>query len=290
MNIFHRIHPAIIHALLEDIGNGDITTNAVVPASHVSKAVLIAKEDFVLAGLPFAKEVFRLIVSGAVFKAYKNDGDSVKNRTVVAEIRGNTRGLLLAERTALNFLQRLSGIATLTKKFIKCVKGFPVKITDTRKTTPGLRFFEKYAVKSGGGTNHRFGLYDGILIKDNHINTAGGIKKAVRLAEKSRLIRDSLKHKIEVEVKNIREVRSALSAGAGIIMLDNMSPEDMKRAVRIIREKAPYVIIEASGNIRIDNIRSVAETGVDLISVGALTHSATAVDISMKVVPLRRIH
>ncbi len=287
MNIFHRIHPAIVNAMLEDIGNGDITTNAVVPADHASKAVLIAKEDFVLAGLPFAKEVFRLIVSGAEFKAYKNDGDSVKNRTIIAEIRGNTRGLLLAERTALNFLQRLSGIATLTKKFVKCVKGFPVKITDTRKTTPGLRFFEKYAVKSGGGTNHRFGLYDAVLIKDNHINTAGGIKNAVRLAEKSRLIRDSLKHKIEVEVKNIREVRSALSAGAGIIMLDNMSKEDMKRAVKIIREKAPYVIIEASGNIRIDNIRSVAETGVDLISVGALTHSATAVDISMKVVPLR---
>lgn len=285
MNILHGIHPAIIHALLEDIGNGDITTSAVVPASHVSKAVLIAKEDFVLAGLPFAKEVFRLIVSSAVFKAYKKDGESVKSKTVIAEIRGNTRGLLLAERTALNFLQRLSGIATLTKKFVKSVEGLPVKITDTRKTTPGLRFFEKYAVKSGGGTNHRFGLYDGVLIKDNHINAAGGIKKAVRLAEK--FAPYSLKHKIEVEVKNIREVRSALSAGAGMIMLDNMSTEDMKQAVKIIRRKAPYVIIEASGNIGIDNVQTVAKTGVDMISIGALTHSATAVDISMKVVPLR---
>ncbi len=273
-------------ALLEDIGEGDVTTCAVVPEAHRSKAALIAKETFVLAGLPFAEKIFKLVNSRLRFKAYKKDGDTIKKGTIITKISGNTRALLAGERTALNFLQRLSGIATLTRKFVECVDGFPVKITDTRKTVPGLRFFEKYAVRVGGGNNHRFGLFDGILIKDNHISAAGSIKKAVRLA------RENTQHilKVEVEVKNIREVRSALSAGAEIIMLDNMSLKDIKRSVEVIRNQNPQVIIEASGNIKIENIRAVAETDVDLISIGALTHSAVAVDIGMDIKPLHRIN
>jgi len=274
-------------ALLEDIGTGDVTTCAVIPENHRSKAVLIAGEIFLLAGVPFAERIFQLVhhvrkgvISHVVkFIASKKDGDVVKKGTIIARISGNTRELLMGERTALNFLQRLSGIATLTHKFVECVDGLPVKIVDTRKTTPGLRIFEKYAVRVGGGSNHRFGLFDGVLIKDNHINVAGGIEKAVRIA------RENTQHmlKVEVEVKNIKEVKSALSAGAEIIMLDNMSLKDIKKSVEIIREQNPQVIIEASGNIRMENVRAVAETGVDLISVGALTHSAAAVDISMDI-------
>ncbi len=191
--------------------------------------------------------------------------------------------MLTGERTALNFVQRLSGIATLTREFTECVEGLPVKITDTRKTTPGLRFFEKYAVRVGGGNNHRFGLFDGILIKDNHIQAGGDIKKAVRLA------RENAQHmlRVEVEVKNVMEVRNALGAGAEIIMLDNMSLKDIKRSVGIIRKQNPGTIIEVSGNINRDNVKAVAQTGVDLISIGALTHSAVAVDISMDIKPLQ---
>lgn len=270
-------------ALLEDIGEGDVTTCAVVPQNHSSKATLIAEETFLLAGLPFAEKIFKLITPELKFKAIKKDGDTVNKGTVIARISRNTRGLLMGERTALNLLQRLSGIATLTRRFVERVDGLPVKIIDTRKTTPGIRIFEKYAVRIGGGNNHRFGLFDGILIKDNHISVAGSIKKAVRLAKKN------AQHmlKIEVETRNIREVRSALSAGAEIIMLDNMSLEDIKRSVKMIRNQNPHMIIEASGNITIENIRAVAETGVDLISIGALTHSAVAVDISMNIIPLR---
>ena len=226
---------------------------------------------------------FQLLNSELKFKAHKKDGDIVKKGTVIAAINGNTRSLLMAERTALNILQRLSGIATLTCRFVEKVKGLPVKIIDTRKTMPGLRTFEKYAVRAGGGKNHRFGLFDGILIKDNHINAAGGIEKAVMMAK----LKAQHMLKIEVEAKNIREVRSALSAGAEIIMLDNMSIEDVMKSVKLIRSQNPKVIIEASGNINLENVRVIAETGVDLISVGALTHSATAVDISMDILPLR---
>lgn len=274
------------YALLEDIGEGDITTCAIVPEAHRSKATLIAKETFVLAGLLFAEKIFKLVNPELKFKANKKDGDTIKKGTIIARISGNTRSLLMGERTALNLLQRLSGIATLTRKFVECVDGLPVKITDTRKTTPGLRIFEKYAVRVGGGNNHRFGLFDGILIKDNHIRAASGIKKAVKLA------RENAQYmlNVEVEVKNIREVRSALSTGAEIIMLDNMSLEDIKRSVKIIRNQNPQVVIEVSGNIKIENIGAVAETGVDLISIGALTHSAVAVDISMDVIPLHRLN
>jgi len=277
-----KIDSILMEALYEDAGDGDVTTCAVIPESHRSRATLIAKEPFLLAGLPFAERIFRLVSPKSEFKAYKKDGDAVKRGIIIAKINGNTRDLLMVERTALNLLQRLSGIATLTRKFVDCVKGLSVKIVDTRKTTPGLRFFEKYAVRVGGGANHRFGLFDGILIKDNHINAAGGIKKTVRLAKKN------AQHifKVEVEVKNIREVKSALSAGAEIIMLDNMVIEDIKKSVEIIRKQNPHVTVEASGNIKMENVRAIAETGVDLISIGALTHSAVAVDISMNITPL----
>ncbi len=283
MTILSRTDSILINALLEDIGEGDVTTNTIIPGNHRAKAVLIAKEDFVLAGLPFTERIFKLINSALKFKANKKDGDIVKKGAVIAAINGNTRSLLMAERTALNILQRLSGIATLTYRFVEKVKGLPVKIIDTRKTTPGLRTFEKYAVRAGGGKNHRVGLFDGILIKDNHINAAGGIEKAVNMAK----LKAQHMLKIEVEAKNIREVRSALSADAEIIMLDNMSIEDVMKSVKLIRSQNPKVIIEASGNINLENIRAVAETGVDLISVGALTHSAAAVDISMDILPLR---
>ncbi len=272
----------LMQALLEDLGNGDITTCAIVPVSHRSRAVLVAGENFILAGIPFAEKIFRLACPALKFKAGKKDGDIVKKGASIAKITGSTRGLLTGERTCLNFMQRLSGIATLTRRFIERVEGLPVKILDTRKTTPGLRFFEKYAVRVGGGHNHRFGLFDSMLIKDNHISAAGSIRKAVRLARKN------VSHApgIEVEAKNIREVRSVMASGAERIMLDNMSPEEIKRAVEIIRRQNPGVVIEASGNIKLENIRAVAEAGVDLISIGALTHSAVAVDISMDVIPL----
>lgn len=268
----------IRNALDEDVGSGDITTAALIPQGHVSSASLIAKEDFTLAGLPFAKRTFELVDANLKFRALKKEGSRVKAGAVIAKIKGSTRSLLTAERTALNILQRLSGIATLTADYVKAVKGLRTVIADTRKTAPGLRFFDKYAVKTGGGTNHRFGLFDGVLIKDNHIAAAGSIAKAVRLA------RGKAHHllKIEVEVKDLKEVRQAVSAGAEIIMLDNMQPDRISKAVQIIRAKAPSIIIEASGNVSLKNVRDIAGTGVDLISVGALTHSAPAADISLK--------
>lgn len=277
---YFSIDAILKNALLEDIGRGDITTSSIISPEHKSTAVLIAKEDFILAGIPFAEKIFKLINPEIRFKTNKKDSDRVKKGAVIATIRGNTRSLLMTERVALNLLQRLSGIATLTNRFIKCVNGLPVKIVDTRKTTPGLRFFEKYAVRVGGGHNHRFGLFDGILIKDNHIVAGGGIKNTVRSArQKAHPLL-----KVEVEAKNIRGVREVLSAGADAIMLDNMSLKEIKRAVKIIRQKRPETIIEASGNVNRENVRKIAETGVDLISIGALTHSAPAVDISMKII------
>jgi nicotinate-nucleotide pyrophosphorylase (carboxylating) len=267
------------NALHEDIGSGDITTSAIVPERDISKAVIIAKDDFILAGISFAGRTFRLVDKDVKFQAKKKDGSRVRKGTVIAEIKGKTKSLLLAERTALNLLQRLSGIAALTSNFVERVAGLPVKILDTRKTTPGLRFFEKYAVRMGGGCNHRFGLFDAILIKDNHIAAAGGLKKAVKLVKS----RENKSLKIEVEAKNTKEVKEALSAGADIIMLDNMSADEMTKAVKMIRSTKKGVMVEASGNMNLDNVRAIAETGVDMISVGALTHSAPAADISMKI-------
>jgi nicotinate-nucleotide pyrophosphorylase (carboxylating) len=272
------IDAVLLQALREDAGSGDITTSSVITGRSTSRAVLTAKEDMVLSGIDCSRRVFELVDGTVTFRAIKKDGMRVSAGRTVAEIRGRTASLLLAERTALNILQRMSGIATLTDRYVQAVRGLKVKITDTRKTAPCLRLFDKYAVKTGGGHNHRFGLSDGVLIKDNHIRAAGGIGAAVRRA------RSHAHHllKIEVETSTMAEVRQALKAGAEVIMLDNMTLKGMKKAVTLIRSTAKGVLIEASGTVTLENVRAVAETGVDLISVGALTHSAAAADLSMK--------
>jgi nicotinate-nucleotide pyrophosphorylase (carboxylating) len=266
----------IRHALEEDLGHGDITTNLMVPAESESRALFIAKGNFVLAGFPFAREVFTLLDPSTSLKTFFEEGAKVVKGDVLGEVSGKTRVLFACERVSLNILQRLSGIATLTGKFVDAVMGTKAKILDTRKTTPCHRFMEKYAVKTGGGGNHRFGLFDGILIKDNHIEEVGSVREAVSLAKAAYHLA-----RIEVEVENLKELQEAIDAGADIVMLDNMPVEEMRKAVGIAAGK---VTIEASGNITLANVREVAETGVDLISVGALTHSAPAADISMKIV------
>lgn len=267
----------IKYALREDIGYGDITTSLTIAENSISTAHIIAKSKFILAGIPFAISVFRSLDPELLFKSFMKDGASVKKGDIIAEIHGRTRSILLGERTCLNILQRLSGIATFTSFFVKKIKGTNAKVVDTRKTSPCMRIMEKYAVRIGGGYNHRFGLFDGILIKDNHIKVAGGIKKAVKLAKKS----CSHLQKIEVEVSSIQELIEALDAQADVVMLDNMKLEDIKKAVKIADRK---VTLEVSGNVTLKNIRSIAETGVDLISIGAITHSAPSSDISLKIV------
>jgi nicotinate-nucleotide pyrophosphorylase (carboxylating) len=276
LDIPSGVRNIIQFALEEDVGQGDVTTILLVPEDSDSKAHYIAKEDFILAGLPFALEVFKIIDSSISFKTFYEDGSKIKKGDIIAEIYGKTRLILKGERVSLNFLQRLSGIATVTNKYVEKIKGLKAKILDTRKTTPCIRFMEKYAVKVGGGYNHRFGLFDGILIKDNHIKTLGSVKKAINRAKRGHHL-----FKIEVEVRNHKELQEAIEAGADIVMLDNMSIDDIKKAVKIARGR---VMLEASGNISLDNVRDVAETGVDLISIGELTHSAPAVDISLKIV------
>lgn len=276
MDIPSGVIELIRHALEEDIGHGDITTSLIVPPDNTSRALYIAKGSFVLAGLPFAQEVFSILDPDIRFTMFYHDGAKVSRGDVLGEVSGKTRVLLAGERVSLNLLQRLSGIATLTSQFVDLVRGTNARIVDTRKTTPGLRFMEKYAVKMGGGLNHRFGLFDGILIKDNHIEEVGSITDAVSRAKAGHHLT-----KIEVEVENLKDLQEAIDAGADIIMLDNMPPHDMVEAVKLAGGR---VTVEASGNMTLANIREVAETGVDLISVGALTHSATAADISMKIV------
>jgi nicotinate-nucleotide pyrophosphorylase (carboxylating) len=265
----------IVNALKEDMPLGDITTDYLIGTEAVSKAVFIAKQDGIAAGLDVAERVFKLLDPGVRFERKVQDGQPVKKGDLMVEIEGKTRAMLKAERTALNFVQRLSAIATKTREYCERVKEFPVKIIDTRKTVPGLRFLDKYAVKAGGGSNHRYSLSDGVLIKDNHIAAVGGIKKAVELARKN------VPHtiKIEVETETLGMVQEALEAGADIIMLDNMNLETMREAVRLINKRA---IVEASGNMDMSKIYEVAATGVDIISVGGLTHTVTAMDISMK--------
>lgn len=279
MKIPYSVREIIRIALEEDIGNGDITTSLLIPEDHESRALIIAKGNFVVAGIPFMKEVFAILDEGIRFNVFINDGLKVTKGDMIAEIYGKTRTLLSGERVSLNILQRLSGIATLTNMFVERVSGFGAKIVDTRKTTPGLRFMEKYSVRIGGGSNHRFGLFDGILIKDNHIEAVGSITEALRLAREGHHLT-----KIEVEVENLNDLKEAVEAGADIVMLDNMSIEDMKEAVKIVRNTQRNITLEASGNITLNNVREIAETGVNLISIGALTHSATAADISMKIV------
>ena len=264
------------YALAEDVGSGDVTSKATVPANLKVKAVIVAREEGRLAGVSLAGEAFRQIDPSLKFKVLKQDGSRIKNGTRLAEIHGHARAILTGERTALNLIQRLSGIATLTGKFVSKVKGTGVKILDTRKTTPCLRAPEKYAVKMGGGTNHRFGLFDGVLIKDNHVHIAGGIKKAVKDVRKKypRL-------KIEVETQNLAEVSEAMGEDFDIIMLDNMSIPDMKKAVKMI---GGMYKIEISGGVNIKNIRKFAKIGADYISIGALTHSAKSLNISMDII------
>lgn len=281
MNIPPVIKEFLKRALEEDLSYGDITTVLTISPEQNSEARIIAKSDFILAGMPFVKELFLLYDPEIEFKVQKDEGSWINKGEVLAELKGKTHSILACERTGLNILQRLSGIATVTKRFVKEIKGTGAKILDTRKTTPCMRYLEKYAVRMGGGYNHRFGLYDGILIKDNHIKVAGGIKEAIGNIKNNRAFHQLLK--IEVEVKNIDEVMEALEAGADVIMLDNMDLEGIKKAVKIIREKKPWILIEASGNVNLQNVRKIAETGVDFISSGMLTHSAEAADISLKI-------
>lgn len=266
----------IVTALKEDMPLGDITTESIIDRNATTKAYYIAKQSGIIAGLEVAERVFKILDEEILFVKKIRDGELVKPGDVLAEIEGNTCSLLEGERTSLNLLQRLSGIATKTNEFCSKVKELPVKIVDTRKTTPGLRALEKYAVRVGGAHNHRFCLSDGVLIKDNHIKAAGGIKNAVEIA------RAHVPHtlKIEVEVESMDEVKEALDCGADIIMLDNMSTELMKEAVKLIAGRA---LTEASGNVNLETVYNIACTGVDLISVGSLTHSVSAFDISMKI-------
>ena len=265
----------ILMALKEDISSEDVTTNAVMRDAEQGRADLICKQDGVIAGLPVFQRVFELLDDKIQVKMYYKDGDDVKKGDLLAEVTGDIRAILSGERTALNFLQRMSGIATYTRSVAKLLEGSGIKLLDTRKTTPNMRIFEKYAVKTGGGYNHRYNLSDGVLIKDNHIGAAGGVTQAVRMArEYAPFVR-----KIEVEVENLDMVREAVDAGADIIMLDNMSHEDMKKAVELIAGRAET---ECSGNITKDNIAKMADIGVDYVSSGALTHSAPILDVSLK--------
>ena len=261
--------------LKEDAPFGDITTDTLIDKKEVSRAEFILKEDGVIAGLDVAGRVFELLDDKVIFTKIIQDGSNAEKGTIIAEVAGNTKALLIGERVALNILQRLSGIATKTQEFCSKVKGKGVCIADTRKTTPGMRMLEKYAVRMGGGSNHRYSLSDGVLIKDNHIIVAGGIKNAILK------VRKEIPHtiKIEVETETIEQVKEALDAGADIIMLDNMSLDMMREAVEIIDKKA---LVEASGNISLDSVYKVALTGIDIISVGSLTHSVKSLDISMK--------
>lgn len=265
----------IWRALKEDMPMGDITTESTVSENEASYARLIAKEDSVLAGIEVFSRVFVLLDPNTYIERYVNDGDKVNAGTVIMQISGNSRSMLKAERTALNLFQRMSGIASATRKYADILVGTNSKIVDTRKTVPGLRYLDKMAVRMGGGTNHRFCLSDGVMIKDNHIKASGGITAAVKKA------REQIPHtiKIEVETESLEQVKEALLAGADIIMLDNMKPEDMKKAVEYINKRA---LTEASGNITADNLAVVAKTGVDLISSGSLTHSVRAADISLR--------
>ncbi len=266
----------IAHALAEDLGSGDVTSEATIRSESVSVAVMLAKQDLVPAGIDVACAVFRYLDPDIQFTAFVKDGVRVNAGTEIAKLSGNTRALLAGERVALNLLQHLSGIATLTKKYVETVKGLKAEVLDTRKTLPGLRQLEKYAVRMGGGRNHRMGLYDAVLIKDNHIKASGSISQAVESVRKSA-------HRalaIEVETKTLDEVREALAVKADIIMLDNMNVAMMREAVQFVAGRAR---VEASGNVTLHTIRAIAETGVDSISCGSLTHSAPAADISMKI-------
>ena len=271
-----QIEDLIRSALEEDIGAGDLTTLSTVPPEAQGKGLFRAKRDCIVAGLFLLQKIFSFLDERMQVRCLCRDGDQIAKGSVVAEAEGPVRALLMGERTALNFLQRLSGTATLTRRYVDAVKGFPCKVIDTRKTTPGLRTLEKYAVRMGGGTNHRLGLYDAALVKDNHIAASGSISQAVQNIRRHA----PFMARVEVECSDLKQVQAALDAGADVIMLDNMGTKEMAEAVRLINKRA---WVEASGGITIERVREVAEAGVDFISVGALTHSAPAVDFNMKI-------
>ncbi len=262
-------------ALEEDISSGDLSTNCVMSEYKEGEAQLICRQDGVVAGLGVFRRVFEMLDEKVRFDMRVNDGDNVADGQIMATVSGDMRAMLSGERTALNFLQRMSGIATYTRSMARLLEGSATILLDTRKTTPNMRIFEKYAVRVGGGSNHRYNLSDGVLLKDNHIGAAGGVAAAVRMAKSYA----PFVHKIEIEVENLDMVREAVDAGADIIMLDNMTVDEMKEAVKIIGGRA---LTECSGNITEENVKDVIETGVDYVSSGALTHSAPIMDISLK--------
>ncbi|MDH4180255.1 MAG: carboxylating nicotinate-nucleotide diphosphorylase [Armatimonadota bacterium] len=270
------VRDIVARALAEDIGPGDITTAATVAPDADCRAEIVAKAEGVIAGLGIARLVFGMLDPQIAFHEVVADGGRVSEGMTVARLSGNTRALLAAERTALNFLQRMSGIASLTAEYVEAVEGTDARIIDTRKTAPGLRLLDKYAVRMGGGRNHRIGLFDGVLIKDNHLRAAGGVGEAVRRARKAahHLV------KVEVEVQTLEEVEEAVAAGADVILLDNMELDDVRRAVDLVSGRGT---IEVSGGVTLETVRALAESGVDYISAGALTHSAPALDLSLEV-------
>jgi nicotinate-nucleotide pyrophosphorylase (carboxylating) len=272
----HSIKHLINLALQEDIGPGDITTDNLIPEKKEGQGIIVAKEPFVLAGLDVAKQVFAILDSGAEFASEYEDGDRIEDRATILEIKGSLRALLKGERTALNFLQRLCGIATHVRSYVDQLEGLPVRLVDTRKTTPGWRTLEKYAVRKGGAHNHRTGLYDGVLIKDNHIAACGGIAEAVKR------LRGNTSHlvRIEIETSDLNQVKEVLDSGADAIMLDNMNLNQIKEAVKLISGRA---LVEVSGMITKKDLKAFAGIGVDIISSGALTHSAPSVDLSMRI-------
>lgn len=279
------MHPEIVQAvrraLAEDVGSGDITTEICVPAGRKAEGRFVARQQIIAAGLELLSVIYEQLGGVDELRLEASSGACINEGQALASVRGPARTLLTAERTALNFLQRLSGIATVTRQYVDAIAGTNAKIVDTRKTTPGLRMLEKYAVTCGGGHNHRLGLDDGVLIKDNHIALAGNVSEAVRRARETA----GHLHKIEVEVSNFDQLREALQAKADIVMLDNMTPEQVREAIAIINQHESHdrrTLTEASGGVTLLNVRAFAEAGVDLISIGALTHSAPAVDISFK--------
>lgn len=272
---------SITSFLSEDLGRGDITTQSTVLEATRGRGKFLAKQEMVVAGLEVAEAVFTCLDAELQLEAFVYEGERVKANTEIARLDGPATTLLMGERLALNLMQRMSGIATLTSKYVAATEGTSAKIVDTRKTMPGLRMIDKYAVSIGGGYNHRFGLDDGVLIKDNHILLAGGIETAIKRARE----RAGHLHKIEVEVATFEQLNEAINFGADIIMLDNMKPAQVKEAVEIVRksERGKYILLEASGGITLENVAEYAKAGVDLISIGAITHSAPAVDISFKI-------
>ena len=275
------IHQFIIEALKEDVGDGDHTSLSTIPADTVGKAKLLVKDEGILAGVELAVEIFHIVDAGLKVNLFLNDGAVVKPKDVAFEVEGNSQSILKAERLVLNCMQRMSGIATKTREIVDLIKDTGTKVLDTRKTTPGLRYLEKWAVRIGGGVNHRFGLYDMILIKDNHVDYAGGIRQAIERANQY-LVDNNKKLAIEIEVRNLEELDQVLQTGhVNRILLDNFNYADLRQAVDIIQGR---FITEASGGITIDNIREYAECGVDYISVGALTHSVRSLDLSLKAI------